>query len=70
MECAAQQALAYQGPGNVLVAWEHVRLPKVSEFIGADNVPTYPGEYTVYTISLSHIRHLLTRSVLQTSALT
>lgn len=44
MKCAAKEALAYDGPGNVLVAWEHVRLRKVSEYIGADKVPKYPGE--------------------------
>ncbi|CEJ92373.1 hypothetical protein VHEMI08027 [[Torrubiella] hemipterigena] len=44
MKCAAKQALAYKGPGNVLVAWEHVRLRKVSEYIGADDVPKYPDD--------------------------
>lgn len=45
MACAAKQALKYNGPGNVLIAWEHVRLPTVAKDIGAQNAPKYPGEY-------------------------
>lgn len=43
ISCAAKEALAYTGPGNVLIAWEHDHLPLVSRAIGGQNVPTYPG---------------------------
>ncbi|PHH90508.1 hypothetical protein CDD83_3472 [Cordyceps sp. RAO-2017] len=42
-ECAGQAALRYNGPGNVLIAWEHHNLRKVSEAIGGKDVPKYPG---------------------------
>ncbi|KAK9439858.1 hypothetical protein VB005_04473 [Metarhizium brunneum] len=42
--CAGQAALNYTGPGNVLIAWEHVHLPAVSKAIGGQDVPSYPGE--------------------------
>ena len=45
MACAAKEALSYKGQGNVLIAWEHVRLPTVAADIGAEDVPKYPGEY-------------------------
>ncbi|OAA56879.1 hypothetical protein ISF_07395 [Cordyceps fumosorosea ARSEF 2679] len=40
-DCAAKEARAYDGPGNILIAWEHVKLRKVSEALGAD-APKYP----------------------------
>ncbi|XWX01629.1 hypothetical protein V2A60_009657 [Cordyceps javanica] len=44
MECAAREAKAYRGPGNILIAWEHVRLRLVSDDLGAD-APKYPDSH-------------------------
>lgn len=43
MQCAADEAFRFKGPGNLLIAWEHVRLPTVAKDIGATNAPKYPG---------------------------
>ncbi|KAH0594739.1 hypothetical protein MHUMG1_07573 [Metarhizium humberi] len=43
--CAGQAALNYTGPGNVLIAWEHVHLPAVSKAIGGQDVPSYPDSH-------------------------
>ncbi|EXU97350.1 hypothetical protein X797_009632 [Metarhizium robertsii] len=47
-ECAGRKALNYRGPGNVLIAWEHERLPNVSRAIGGHNVKKYPGENRLF----------------------
>lgn len=44
-QCAANEALAYTGPGNILIAWEHKMLRKVSQALGADDAPKYPGSH-------------------------
>ncbi|OAA70080.1 hypothetical protein LEL_09896 [Akanthomyces lecanii RCEF 1005] len=42
-ECAAKEAKAYRGPGNILIAWEHQMLTHVSEALGGDP-EKYPGK--------------------------
>ncbi|KAK2593726.1 hypothetical protein QQS21_008591 [Conoideocrella luteorostrata] len=42
-ECAADFALRYRG-GNVLIGWEHGYLRKVSQALGGQDVPKYPGD--------------------------
>ncbi|KAJ6787266.1 hypothetical protein PWT90_05859 [Aphanocladium album] len=48
--CAGKHAKQYNGPGNVLIAWEHRYLPKVAEAIGAKSAPENPFILTTYTI--------------------
>ncbi|CEJ92063.1 hypothetical protein VHEMI07741 [[Torrubiella] hemipterigena] len=51
--CAGKRAREYTGPGNVLIAWEHVYLPKVAAAIGgAKNVPENPSSHFDYIYNL------------------
>ncbi|KAJ3494503.1 hypothetical protein NLG97_g4036 [Lecanicillium saksenae] len=43
--CAAKEAKAYNGPGNILIAWEHGKLSHVSRELGDEDSPHYPGEH-------------------------
>lgn len=40
----AKKAKAFQGPGNVLICWEHDTLHKIAKAIGVENAPDYPGK--------------------------
>lgn len=53
--CAGKAALKYTGPGNVLIAWEHVYLPKVAAAIGAKDAPSYPSKFIRYIPFLSQL---------------
>ena len=41
----AKHAKKYQGPGNVLICWEHGQLTDIAQAIGIDPPPTYPGDH-------------------------
>jgi hypothetical protein len=41
---AAKAAMAYHGPGNVLICWEHGVLSDIVEKLGVEDKAKYPGE--------------------------
>ncbi|KAI1317560.1 hypothetical protein F5Y16DRAFT_148783 [Xylariaceae sp. FL0255] len=47
-KCVADAVDAFQGPGNVLICWEHSELSNIAEELGAKNVDSYPdGSYNL-----------------------
>ncbi|KAI1609575.1 hypothetical protein EDD36DRAFT_422518 [Exophiala viscosa] len=40
----AQAAQAFQGPGNILICWEHHRLQGIAQAIGVQDAPVYPED--------------------------
>ena len=34
----------YDGPGNVLICWEHGELTDIVQELGDDNAPSYPDD--------------------------
>lgn len=61
MQCAADLARAYDGPGNILIGWEHIRLGSIVQDLGAtpyhwpddvfDWIINQPDPYTEVTKS-------------------
>ncbi|RDW85142.1 hypothetical protein BP6252_02732 [Coleophoma cylindrospora] len=45
---AAKKALAYQGPGNVLICWEHGELAKIAQALGVTGFTGRPDCQVVY----------------------
>ena len=43
-EEVAQAVRAFQGPGNILICWEHKALTNIATAIGVQDAPEYDGE--------------------------
>ena len=41
-DCVSDAVNDYEGPGNILICWEHDELTKIAEALGDDNAPDYP----------------------------
>jgi len=40
----ADAVQGFQGPGNILICWEHDTLEKIAKAIGVNDPPEYPGD--------------------------
>ena len=43
-EKVAEAVHNFQGPGNILICWEHKALTDLAKAIGVQNAPKYDGE--------------------------
>jgi len=43
-DCVSDVVQKYDGPGNILICWEHHELNNIAEAIGAKNVDNYPDD--------------------------
>ncbi|KAL9058444.1 MAG: hypothetical protein Q9162_001739 [Coniocarpon cinnabarinum] len=43
-DCVEDVVKSYDGPGNVLICWEHKRLTDIAEALGDNDAPDYPDD--------------------------
>lgn len=43
-DCVRDVVDAYDGPGNILVCWEHKQLTNLVTALGDNDAPTYPSD--------------------------
>ncbi|QUC23424.1 uncharacterized protein UV8b_07665 [Ustilaginoidea virens] len=43
-KCVRKAVRKYDGPGNILICWEHKMLTELAEKLGDENAPSYPSD--------------------------
>ncbi|KAJ5585142.1 uncharacterized protein N7459_004942 [Penicillium hispanicum] len=63
-ECVADAVRAYDGPGNILIAWRHKNMDRIQEVLGSEDPLEYPEDRfdLIWTIPYPYDNVTSTRS--------